>query len=82
MDKIELLVFDIDGTLVDQSKETVEDSAVKSINQARALGYHILIATGGRPKRLCDKIIFVFHLYIKAFQTLVTVYVYKYIIII
>lgn len=46
MDKIELLVFDIDGTLVDQSKETVEDSAVKSINQARALGYHILIATG------------------------------------
>ena len=46
MNNIQLLVFDVDGTLVDQSKQTVEDSAIKSINEARAKGYHILIATG------------------------------------
>ena len=46
MNNIKLLVFDIDGTLVDRSKETVEDSAIDSINKARALGYHILVATG------------------------------------
>lgn len=46
MDNIQLLVFDIDGTLVDVSKQTVEDSAVSAINMARDKGYHILIATG------------------------------------
>ncbi|NLC55076.1 MAG: HAD family hydrolase [Erysipelothrix sp.] len=46
MNNIQLLVFDIDGTLVDRSKETVEDSAVESINAARDKGYHILVATG------------------------------------
>ena len=46
MDNIQLLVFDIDGTLVDTSKQTVEDSAVNAINEARDKGYHILIATG------------------------------------
>ena len=46
MNNIQLLVFDIDGTLVDTSKQTVEDSAVKSINEARAKGYHVLVATG------------------------------------
>lgn len=46
MDKIQLLVFDIDGTLVDVSKQTVEDSAVTAINKARDKGYHILVATG------------------------------------
>ena len=46
MNNIQLLVFDIDGTLVDVSKQTVEDSAVRAINIARDKGYHILIATG------------------------------------
>ncbi len=46
MNDIKLLVFDIDGTLVDRSKQTVEDSAVEAINSARDKGYHIMIATG------------------------------------
>lgn len=46
MDNIKLIVFDIDGTLVDRSKQTVEDSAVVAINSAREKGYHILVATG------------------------------------
>lgn len=46
MDNIKLLVFDIDGTLVDVSKQTVEASAVTAINKAKANGYQILIATG------------------------------------
>ncbi len=46
MENIKILVFDIDGTLVDRSKQTVEESAVKVINEARDKGYHILIATG------------------------------------
>lgn len=46
MNNIKLLVFDIDGTLVDRSKQTVEDSAVEAINIAKEKGYHILIATG------------------------------------
>lgn len=46
MENIRLLVFDIDGTLVDRSKQTVETSAVEAINEARDRGYHILIATG------------------------------------
>lgn len=46
MENIHLLVFDIDGTLVDRSKQTVEDSAVLAINAAREKGYHILVATG------------------------------------
>ncbi len=46
MNNIQLLVFDIDNTLVDRSKQTVEDSAVLAINRAREKGYHILVATG------------------------------------
>ncbi|NLY62322.1 MAG: HAD family hydrolase [Erysipelothrix sp.] len=46
MDKIKLLVFDIDGTLIDRSKQTVEASAKAAINQAKEKGYEILIATG------------------------------------
>lgn len=46
MKDIKLLVFDIDGTLVDRSKQTVEDSAVLAINEAREKGYHVLVATG------------------------------------
>lgn len=46
MNNIQLLVFDIDGTLVDASKQVVEDSAVAAINIARTKGYHILVATG------------------------------------
>ena len=46
MNNIQLLVFDIDSTLVDRSKQTVEDSAVQVINEAREKGFHILVATG------------------------------------
>lgn len=46
MSEIKLLVFDIDGTLVDRSKQTVQDSAVVAINELRAKGMHILVATG------------------------------------
>lgn len=46
MKDIKLLVFDIDGTLVDRSKLTVEDSAVDAINRAKENGYDVLVATG------------------------------------
>ncbi len=46
MENIKLLVFDIDGTLVDRSKQTVEESAKNAINKARDKGYEVLIATG------------------------------------
>lgn len=46
MENIKLLVFDIDGTLVDRSKQTVEESAKEAIALARENGYEILIATG------------------------------------
>lgn len=46
MEQIKLLVFDIDETLVDRSKLTVEDSAKAAINLAKSKGYEILIATG------------------------------------
>ncbi len=46
MPKIKLLVFDIDGTLITYGKDTVEESALAAINQAKALGIHVLIATG------------------------------------
>lgn len=46
MENIKLLVFDIDGTLIDRSKHEVEESAKDAINQARANGYQILVATG------------------------------------
>ncbi|NLC34381.1 MAG: HAD hydrolase family protein, partial [Erysipelothrix sp.] len=39
MENIKLLVFDIDGTLIDRSKHEVEESAKDAINQARANGY-------------------------------------------
>lgn len=46
MENIKLLVFDIDGTLIDRSKQTVEDSAKRAIQRAKDNGYEILIATG------------------------------------
>lgn len=46
MRDIKLIIFDIDGTLIDRSKETVENSAIEAINKAKHLGYHILVATG------------------------------------
>lgn len=44
--KIKLLVFDIDGTLVAYGKNAVEPSAQQAINLAKKNGYHLLIATG------------------------------------
>ena len=46
MENIKLLVFDIDGTLIDRSKQTVEESAKNAISKARDNGYEVLIATG------------------------------------
>ncbi len=43
---IKILIFDIDGTLVDRSKQTVEDDAIQAMKQAKDKGYQILIATG------------------------------------
>lgn len=57
MEKIKLLVFDIDGTLVDRSKLVVEQSAKDAINQAKSLGYEVLVATGRSYFFIVDDVI-------------------------
>ena len=46
MKDIKMLVFDVDGTLVARGNNKVEASALQAINEARAKGIQILIATG------------------------------------
>ncbi|WP_240915950.1 Cof-type HAD-IIB family hydrolase [Erysipelothrix sp. HDW6C] len=45
-ENIKLAIFDIDGTLIERGKITIEESAVTAINGLRAKGIEILIATG------------------------------------
>ncbi|MEI6731455.1 MAG: HAD family hydrolase [archaeon] len=46
MNEIKLVVFDIDGTLLASGKHSIEPSAVKAIQDLKAKGIHVLIATG------------------------------------
>ncbi len=46
MEKIKIIIFDIDGTLIANGKKEIESSALEALNQVKAKGYHILIATG------------------------------------
>ena len=46
MKDIKLVVFDIDGTLLDAGKDRIEDSAVEAIHQLKANGIMVGVATG------------------------------------
>ena len=46
MTDIKLVIFDIDGTLISETGNRIEDSAVDAIHQLKAKGIKVLIATG------------------------------------
>lgn len=46
MENVRMLVFDVDGTLVPRGDNKVVPSALDAINQAKAKGIQILLATG------------------------------------
>lgn len=46
MKDIKFVVFDIDGTLLDAGKDRIEDSAVEAIQQLKAKGIMVGVATG------------------------------------
>lgn len=46
MEAIKLLVFDIDGTLIDRTQTDIQPSTKLAIKKAREKGYEVLVATG------------------------------------
>ena len=50
MTDIKLVIFDIDGTLISETGNRIEDSAVDAIQQLKDKGIKVLIAT--RPNDL------------------------------
>ncbi|MEG1656913.1 MAG: HAD hydrolase family protein, partial [Christensenellaceae bacterium] len=46
MQKIKLIISDIDGTLISESGENISNENMQAIEEARAMGVGFTIATG------------------------------------